>query len=92
MKREAFAAMAAGRVLFLDGAMRRYLECSMGTLALDRDSMGIVRKTQHLYYQEGKELSEICMSLGISFRAAARAVAYSTHFFSVYDLQGTRPG
>ena len=72
---------------FLDGAMRRHLECSMGTLALDRDSMGLVRKTQRLYYQEGKELSEICMSLGISFRAAARAVAYPTHFFSVYDLQ-----
>lgn len=73
---------------FLDGAMRRHLECSMGTLALDRNSMGLVRKTQRLYYQEGKELSEICMSLGISFRAAARAVAYPTHFFSVYDLQG----
>lgn len=72
---------------FLDGAMRRHLECSMGTLALDRDSMGLVRKAQRLYHQEGKELSEICMSLGISFRAAARAVAYPTHFFSVYDLQ-----
>ena len=73
---------------FLDGAMRRHLECSMGTLALGRDSMGLVRKTQRLYYQEGKELSEICMSLGISFRAAARAITYPTHFFSVYDLQG----
>ena len=72
---------------FLDGAMRRHLECSMGTLALDRDSMGLVRKAQRLYHQEGKELSEICISLGISFRAAARAVAYPTHFFSVYDLQ-----
>ncbi|MBM6887366.1 hypothetical protein [Pseudoflavonifractor phocaeensis] len=72
---------------FLDGAMRRHLECSMGTLALDRDSMGLVRKMQRLYYQEGKKLSEICVSLGISFRVAARAVAYPTHFFSVYDLQ-----
>ena len=72
---------------FLDGAMRRHLECSMGTLALDRDSMGLVRKAQRLYHQEGKELSEICIFLGISFRAAARAVAYPTHFFSVYDLQ-----
>ena len=26
---------------FLDGAMRRHLECSMGTLTLDRDSMGL---------------------------------------------------
>ena len=72
---------------FLDGAMRRHLECSMGTLSLDRDSMGLVRKMQRLYYQEGKKLSEICVSLGISFRVAARTVAYPTHFFSVYDLQ-----
>lgn len=74
--------------LFLDGAMRRHLECSMGTLALDRDSMGLVRKAQRLYYQEGKEPSEICMSLGIPFRAVVRAITYPTHFFSVYDLQG----
>ena len=73
---------------FLDGAMRRHLERSMGTLALDRDSMGLVRKAQRLYYQEGKEPGEICASLGISFRAAARAITYPTHFFSVYDLQG----
>ena len=73
---------------FLDGAMRRHLECSMGTLALDRDSMGLVRKAQRLYYQEGKEPREICASLGIPSRAAARAITYPTHFFSVYDLQG----
>ena len=73
---------------FLDGAMRRHLERNMGTLALDRDSMGLVRKAQCLYYQEGKDPSEVCASLGISFRAAARAIAYPTHFFSVYDLQG----
>lgn len=73
---------------FLDGAMRRHLECSMGTLALDRDSMGLVRKAQRLYYQEGKEPSEICASLGIPFHAVARVITYPTHFFSVYDLQG----
>ena len=73
---------------FLDGAMRRHLERSMGTLALDRDSMGLVRKAQRLYHQEGKEPREICASLGISFRAALRAIAYPTHFLSVYDLQG----
>lgn len=73
---------------FLDGAMRRHLECSMGTLALDRDSMGLVRKAQRLYYREGKELREICASLEISSRTAARAIAYPTHFFSVHDLQG----
>ena len=77
---------------FLDGAMRRHLECSMGTLALDRDSMGLVRKAQRLYYQEEKEPSEICVSLGISFRAVARAITYPTHFFSVYDLQSPDDG
>ena len=73
---------------FLDGAMRRHLECSMGTLALDRDSMGLVRKAQNRYYQKGQSVEEISKALGISFRAAARAIAYPTHFFSVYDLQG----
>lgn len=72
---------------FLDGAMRRHLERSMGTLALDRDSMGLVRKAQRLYYQEGKEPNDIYVSLGIPFHTAARAIAYPTHFFSVYDLQ-----
>ena len=72
---------------FLDGAMRRHLECSMGTLALDRDSMGLVRKAQNRYHQKGQSVEEISEALGISFRAAARAIAYPTHFLSVYDLQ-----
>ena len=42
-------------VPFLDGAMRRHLEASMGTLSLDRDSMGLVRKAQMLYHRDGKE-------------------------------------
>ncbi len=32
------------------------------------------------------------MSLGIPFRAVARAITYPTHFFSVYDLQSTEDG
>lgn len=72
---------------FLDGAMRRHLECSMGTLSLDRDSMGLVRKAQRRYHQKGESVEEISKALGISFGAVARAIAYSTHFFSVYDLQ-----
>ena len=73
---------------FLDGAMRRHLECSVGTLSLDRDSMGLVRKAQKRYHQKGESVEEISQALGISFSAAARAIAYPTHFFSVYDLQG----
>ena len=73
-------------VPFLDGAMRRLLEASMGTLSLDRDSMGLVRKAQMLYHRDGKEMSEIAGELGVSLAEVARAVAYPTHFFSVYDL------
>lgn len=73
---------------FLDGAMRRYLESSMGTLSLDRDTMGLVRKAQNLYHQKGQSVEEISKALGISFHAVARAISYPTHFFSVYDLQG----
>ena len=46
-------------VPFLDGAMRRHLESSMGTLSLNRDSMGLVRKAQMLYHRDGKEMSAI---------------------------------
>ena len=67
--------------------MRRHLECSMGTLSLDRDSMGLVRKAQKRYHQKGESVEEISQALGISFSTAARAIAYPTHFFSVYDLQ-----
>ena len=73
-------------VPFLDGAMRRLLEASMGTLSLDRDSMGLVRKAQMLYHRDGKEMSEIAGELGVSLAEVAKAVAYPTHFFSVYDL------
>ena len=66
--------------------MRRHLETSMGTLSLDRDSMGLVRKAQMFYHRDGKEMSEIAEELGVSLSEAARAVAYPTHFFSVYDL------
>lgn len=71
---------------FLDGAMRRHLESSIGTLSLDRDSMVLVRRAQVLYHREGKETNEIAEALGISVREAARAVVYPTHFLSVYDL------
>ena len=67
-------------VPFLDGAMRRHLEASMGTLSLDRDSMGLVRKAQMLYHWDGKEMSEIAGELGVSLAEVAKAVAYPTHF------------
>ena len=49
--------------------------------------MGLVGKAQKRYHQKGESVEEISKALGISFGAVARAIAYPTHFFSVYDLQ-----
>ena len=39
-----------------------------------------------LYHRDGKEMSEIAGELSVSLAEVAKAVAYPTHFFSVYDL------
>lgn len=73
-------------VPFLDGAMRRHLEKSLGTLSLDRDSMARVRRAQQLHDGLGKDTKEVAERLGLSVPEAAKHIAYSTHFLSVYDL------
>ena len=73
-------------VPFIDGAMRRHLEKSLGTLSLDRDSMALVRRAQQLHDGLGKGTQEVAERLGISVSEAAKHIAYPTHFFSVYDL------
>ena len=72
-------------VPFIDSAMRRYLESSAGTLAIDRDSMTLVRRAQELYHVQRKNVAEIAAELGIPAEIASRHLAYQTHFFSVYD-------
>ena len=73
-------------VPFLDGAMRRHFEKNLGTLSLDRDSMALIRRAQQLHDGLGKDVKEVARRLGISVSEAAKHIAYSTHFLSVYDL------
>ena len=73
---------------FSDGAMRRYLESNMGTMAIDRDSMTLVRKAQMLYYREDKSVQDIAEILEITPQEAQRYINYATHFFSTEDLEG----
>ena len=73
-------------VPFIDGAMRRHFEKSLGTLSLDRDSMALVRRAQQLHDGLGKGTAEVADRLGVSVPEAAKHIAYPTHFFSVYDL------
>ena len=73
-------------VPFIDGAMRRHFEKNLGTLSLDRDSMTLVRRAQQLHDSLEKDTEEVAERLGISISEAAKHIAYSTHFLSVYDL------
>lgn len=73
-------------VPFIDGAMRRYLESSLGTLAIDRDSMTLVRRAQKLYHVQRKSVAETAEELDISIQEAGAYIAYATHFLSVHDL------
>ena len=70
----------------IDGAMRRHMESSLGTLSLDRDSMNLVRKVQQMHHEEGLTAAEIGEAPGIPEAEAARHLSYPTHFFSFYDL------
>ena len=68
-------------VPFIDGAMRRHFEKSLGTLSLDRGSMALVRRAQQLHDGLGKDTKEVAERLGISVSEAAKHIAYPTHFF-----------
>ena len=70
---------------FVDAAMRRHLEASIGPLSLDPKSMALVRKAQRLRETDGLSIIEIAKELNISEEEAAKHIAYPTHFCSVYD-------
>lgn len=70
----------------LKGRMTRWLEQSIGNLALSKDEMAAVREAQKLYYTDWLDTDVIAERLGISQREIDRHIGYNTHFLSVYDL------
>ena len=77
---------------FIESAMRRHLERSLGTLSLDPRSMALVRKAKRLRNVDGLSEAEIAQRLNISEAEVRKAIAYSTHFQSVYDLAADDDG
>ncbi len=71
---------------FIEAAMRRYMESSLGALSLDPRSMALVRKVKRLRNTGGLSDAEIAEELNISEAAVRKAIAYSTHFQSIYDF------
>lgn len=70
----------------LKGRMTRWLERSIGNLALSKDDMESVRKVQKLYYTDWKDINEIAEEMDIPVSRVSRYVRYNTHFLGVYDL------
>ncbi len=71
---------------FIESAMRRHMESSLGTLSLNPRSMALVRKAKRLRNTDGLSDAEIAEELNISEAEVRKAIAYSTHFQSIYDL------
>ena len=77
---------------FIEAAMRRYMESSLGTLSLDPRSMALVRKVKRLQNANGLFDAEIAEELNISEAEVRKAIAYSTHFQSIYGLAADDDG
>ena len=70
----------------LRGRMTRWLERSIGNLALSKDDMEAVRKAQKMYHSDWCSIDEIAGEMNIAKSKATRHVRYNTHFLGVYDL------
>lgn len=70
----------------LKGRMIRWLERSIGNLALSKDDMETVRKAQKMYHSDWRSIDEIAEELDIDSAEVTRHIRYNTHFLGVYDL------
>ena len=70
----------------LKGRMTRWLERSIGNLALSKGDMETVRKAQKMYHSDWCSIDEIAEEMNIAKSKATRHVRYNTHFLGVYDL------
>lgn len=70
----------------LKGRMTRWLERSIGNLALSKDDMEAVRKAQKMYYSDWRSIDEIAEEMDIDSAEATQHIGYNTHFLGVYDL------
>lgn len=75
-------------VPYLNAAMYRYMESSLGTLSLGRRSMAAVRQVHRLFYGEQKSIQQIAEQLNIPVSAAARHLASIPRLTAKYQRGG----
>ena len=70
----------------LKGRMTRWLEQSVGNLALSKDEMEAVRQAQKRYNSDWSSINKIVERMGITQAQATRHIHDNTHHLSVHDL------
>ena len=70
----------------LKGRMTRWLEQSIGNMALSKEDMEAIRRAQKLYHADWLSIDEIAEEMDITKADVIRHVRYNTHFRGVYDL------
>lgn len=70
----------------LKGRVTRWLERSIGNLALSKGDMEAVRKAQKMYHSDWHSIDEIAKEMNIDSTEVTRHIRYNTHFLGVYDL------
>ena len=71
---------------FIRGAMCRWLEKNLGTMAVSKHQMEKIRRVQQMYYEYNYDAATIARELKISPEETAQLLLYNTHPISLDDL------
>ena len=72
---------------FIRGAMCRWLEKNLGTMAVSKHQMEKIRRVQQMYYEYNYDAGTIARDLKISPEETAQLLLYNTHPISLDDMK-----
>lgn len=72
---------------FIKGAMCRWLEKNLGTMAVSKHQMEKIRRVQQTYYEYNYDAGTIARELKLSPEETAQLLLYNTHPISLDDLK-----
>lgn len=75
---------------FIRGAMCRWLEKNLGTMAVSKHQMEKIRRVQQMYYEYNYDAGTIAQKLKLSPEETAQLLLYNTHPISLDDLKATQ--
>ena len=72
---------------FIRGAMCRWLEKNLGTMAVSKHQMEKIRRVQQMYYEYNYDATTIAQEMKLSPEETAQLLLYNTHPISLDDLK-----